>query len=196
MGVDVVAFASGALVLACEVLFTHLLVLVVGTSAYAFGLIVLISLVCLFFGAALAPLFDRILRNHALALGLSAASLVLVATLPVWDSLPTLIFAEWARGRRRSSARIRSGDGRFYRAGCAYDADGFVVPAFASACCGSIGRGAIRRTSDGHQYGGLGGGFARCGIFGFCQRLVRSGRCWLWRLFLGSSPFSLHSRPP
>lgn len=86
---DVVAFASGALVLACEVLFTHLLVLVVGTSAYAFGLIVFIFLVCLFFGASLAPLFDRIFRNHALALGLSAASLVLVATLPVWDSLPT-----------------------------------------------------------------------------------------------------------
>lgn len=85
---DIVALASGALVLACEVLFTHLLVLVVGTSAYAFGLIVFIFLVCLFLGASLAPLFERLFKRQALALGLGAASLVLVATLPVWDSLP------------------------------------------------------------------------------------------------------------
>ncbi len=85
---DTVAFASGALVLACEVLFTHLLVLVVGTSAYAFGLIVFIFLVCLFLGASLAPLVDRLLRGSALAIGLSAASLALVLTIPLWDSLP------------------------------------------------------------------------------------------------------------
>ncbi|MBK9264169.1 MAG: fused MFS/spermidine synthase [Polyangiaceae bacterium] len=85
---DVVAFASGALVLACEVLFTHLLVLVVGTSAYAFGLIVFIFLVCLFFGASLAPVVERFFRGGALALGLAAASFALFATLPVWDMLP------------------------------------------------------------------------------------------------------------
>lgn len=85
---DIVAFASGFLVLGSEVLFTHLLVLSVGTSAYAFGLIVCIFLVCLFFGASLAPLADRLFRGGSLAIGLSAASFALMTTLPVWDMLP------------------------------------------------------------------------------------------------------------
>ncbi len=116
---DVVAFASGALVLACEVLFTHLLVLVVGTSAYAFGLIVFIFLVCLFFGASLAPVFERFFGRHALALGLSAASLALVLTLPVWDSLPNYF--------RGVGARVVTFEGReFVRATAAFAA--LVIP--------------------------------------------------------------------
>jgi spermidine synthase len=83
-----VAFASGALVFACEVVFVHLLVLIVGTSAYAFGVILSIFLVCLFLGATLAPLAHRLLGSMALALGLALAALALAGTLGIWQSLP------------------------------------------------------------------------------------------------------------
>lgn len=85
---DVVAFASGALVFACEVIFVHLLVLLVGTSAYAFGVILSIFLICLFIGAAAAPYAHRLLGPAALALGLAAAALALVVALPLWEYLP------------------------------------------------------------------------------------------------------------
>jgi spermidine synthase len=41
------AFASGCLVFAAEVVFTHLLALIIGNSAYAFGLILAAFLICL-----------------------------------------------------------------------------------------------------------------------------------------------------
>ncbi len=85
---DVVAFASGALVFASEVIFVHLLVLLVGTSAYAFGVILSIFLVCLFLGAALAPTVHRAIGAAALPTGLAAAALALVITLPLWEYLP------------------------------------------------------------------------------------------------------------
>lgn len=116
---DIVAFASGALVLACEVLFTHLLVLVVGTSAYAFGLIVFIFLVCLFLGASFAPLFERLLRKFALALGLALAMVALIATLPVWDTLPT-----YFRGMGAKAATFEARE--FVRATAAFVA--LVIP--------------------------------------------------------------------
>ncbi|NUP05967.1 MAG: fused MFS/spermidine synthase [Polyangiaceae bacterium] len=85
---DVVAFASGALVFACEVIFVHLLVLLVGTSAYAFGVILSIFLVCLFLGAAVAPYAHKALGSSALSLGLAMAGLSLVVSLPIWEYLP------------------------------------------------------------------------------------------------------------
>lgn len=85
---DIAAFASGALVFACEVIFVHLLVLLVGTSAYAFGVILSIFLVCLFLGAALAPYVHKALGLAALPLGLAAAALALTSLLPVWAALP------------------------------------------------------------------------------------------------------------
>lgn len=87
---DLTAFASGALVFSCEVLFVHLLVLVVGTSAYAFGVILSIFLVCLFFGAGLAPIAHRALGRASLPLALALAALALTATLDVWQRLPDL----------------------------------------------------------------------------------------------------------
>ncbi len=87
---DLTAFASGALVFSCEVLFVHLLVLVVGTSAYAFGVILSIFLVCLFFGAGLAPLTHRLLGRASLPVALALAALALTATLGVWQGLPDL----------------------------------------------------------------------------------------------------------
>lgn len=84
------AFASGALVFACEVIFTHLLALIIGNSAYAFGLILAVFLICLFAGASLAPRAARRYGDGALPLGLAAAGIGLALTLPTWDLLPLL----------------------------------------------------------------------------------------------------------
>jgi spermidine synthase len=84
----VLAFASGWLVFACEVVFTHLLALVIGNSAYAFGVILAVFLICLFFGAARAPWLVARFGPGALPLGLAAAGLALASTLPLWDELP------------------------------------------------------------------------------------------------------------
>ena len=87
----VVAIASGALVFAAEVIFTHLLALIIGNSAYAFGLILAAFLSCLFLGASAAASVRRRFGEAALPLGLILAGLSLVLTLPLWDRLP-LIF--------------------------------------------------------------------------------------------------------
>lgn len=86
------AFMSGALVFACEVIFTHLLALIIGNSAYAFGLILAVFLICLFAGASAAPRVHQRFGDAALPIGLSAAALGLALTLPAWDRLP-LLFA-------------------------------------------------------------------------------------------------------
>lgn len=112
---DVVAFASGALVFSCEVLFFHLLVLVVGTSAYAFGIILFVFLVCLFAGASLAPLVARRFGQLALASSLGATALALALTIPLWDDLPALF--------RGLGGTITSFEGReAMRAGAAFAA--------------------------------------------------------------------------
>jgi spermidine synthase len=87
---DVLALASGFLVFAAEVLFTHLLALIIGNSAYAFGLILAVFLGCLFFGAARVAWFRRRFGRAALSLGLGATGLGLALTLPLWDELPLL----------------------------------------------------------------------------------------------------------
>jgi spermidine synthase len=87
------AFVSGALVFAAEVVFTHLLALIVGNSAFAFGLILAVFLICLFFGASLAPVAERRLGAAALPLGLALTGLALSMTLPLWDDLPSLFSA-------------------------------------------------------------------------------------------------------
>jgi spermidine synthase len=82
------AFASGALVFAAEVVFTHLLALIIGNSAYAFGLILAAFLSCLFLGASRATWAQRRLGDAALPLGLAASGLGLSVSLPLWDKLP------------------------------------------------------------------------------------------------------------
>jgi spermidine synthase len=89
----VLAFLSGCLVFAAEVVFTHLLALVVGNSAYAFGLILAVFLVCLFVGAERAGWFEKRLGSAALPVGLAFTAFALAATLPVWDRLPRLFSA-------------------------------------------------------------------------------------------------------
>lgn len=84
------AFASGFLVFAAEVVQTHLLALLIGNSAYAFGLMLAIFLVCLAAGAARSPALARRHGEGALSRGLAAAALSLAATVPLWDQLPRL----------------------------------------------------------------------------------------------------------
>lgn len=82
------AVLSGGLVFASEVISTHLLALLIGNSAFAFGLILAIFLVCLFAGASAAPLAHRRLGEHALPVGLAVTGLAIAATLSLWDQLP------------------------------------------------------------------------------------------------------------
>jgi spermidine synthase len=71
-----------------EVISTHLLVVIVGNSAYAFGLILAAFLLSLFAGAALAPVLSRRARDAALAYSLAFSALAVALTLPLWDDLP------------------------------------------------------------------------------------------------------------
>jgi len=84
------AFLSGCLTFAAEVIFTHLLALLIGNSAYAFGLILAVFLCCLFAGAARASAFRERFGPPALALGLLGTAVALAITLPLWDQLPRL----------------------------------------------------------------------------------------------------------
>jgi len=84
------AFASGLLVFAAEVVQTHLLALLIGNSAYAFGIMLAVFLVCLSIGAARAPSLAKRYGSTALVLGMAAASLAFAITLPLWDRLPNV----------------------------------------------------------------------------------------------------------
>jgi len=85
----VMAGASGLLVFAAEVVFVHLLALVIGTSVYAFGLMLSIFLLCLGLGASIAPRLG-VGAPSSLSLAAGGAGLALVATVPIWDRLPQL----------------------------------------------------------------------------------------------------------
>ncbi|HVU01229.1 MAG TPA: fused MFS/spermidine synthase [Polyangiaceae bacterium] len=86
----VLSFASGGLAFTVEVVTTHVLAVVIGNSAYAFGLILSAFLTCLFLGAALAPALARRLGDAALATSLALTALAIAGTLPLWDELPRL----------------------------------------------------------------------------------------------------------
>lgn len=90
----VVAFGSGFIVFTVEVVQTHLLALLIGNSAYAFGLMLAVFLVCLSVGAARAPGFAARHGRGALGRGLAIAALMVAVTMPFWDQLPRLfVFA-------------------------------------------------------------------------------------------------------
>jgi spermidine synthase len=91
------AVASGFFVFGAEVVDTHLLALLIGNSAYAFGLMLAVFLTCLGAGASLAGVLDRRLAGGALPVALGLSSLALLASLPVLGRL-TLIFL-WIGGR-------------------------------------------------------------------------------------------------
>ncbi len=87
------AAGSGLAVFAAEVVETHLLTLLIGNSAYAFGLMLAVFLVCLGIGAARAPAFAARHGQAALGLGLGLAALSLALSLPLWDQLPRFFAA-------------------------------------------------------------------------------------------------------
>ncbi len=87
---------SGWVVFACEVVFTHMLALIIGNSAYAFGLILAVFLACLALGAAGAARASERLGRGALPTALALSALSLALTLPLWDRLP-LFFAGTGR---------------------------------------------------------------------------------------------------
>ncbi|MFO0612063.1 MAG: spermidine synthase [Polyangiaceae bacterium] len=82
------AAASGFLVFSAEVVETHLLTLLIGNSAYAFGLMLAVFLVCLGVGAARSAAFAKKHGRSALARGLLYAALTMMITLPLWAQLP------------------------------------------------------------------------------------------------------------
>ena len=84
----VFAFASGFVVFAAEVVETHLLALLIGNSAYAFGLMLAVFLVCLAIGAARSHAFAARHAGRAMAFGLGGAALSLAITMPLWAELP------------------------------------------------------------------------------------------------------------
>ncbi len=94
------AAASGLLVFASEVVDTHLLTLLIGNSAYAFGLMLAAFLTCLSLGAALAGPMDRRYGDRALSYAMLAAAFCLLLTLPVWGQLPRVFLSA---GHRVSS---------------------------------------------------------------------------------------------
>lgn len=84
------AFVSGFVVFAAEVVETHLLALLIGNSAYAFGLMLAVFLVCLALGAARAHALADKRGEGAIAFGLGAAAVSLAVTMPLWTELPRL----------------------------------------------------------------------------------------------------------
>lgn len=84
------AFASGFVVFAAEVVETHLLALLIGNSAYAFGLMLAVFLVCLSIGAARSHAFAARHGDRAMTVGLGAAAISLAITMPLWAELPRL----------------------------------------------------------------------------------------------------------
>jgi spermidine synthase len=89
----VLGAASGLLVFATEVVFVHLLALVIGTSVYAFGLMLAIFLVCLAAGTPIATRLSARFGNHAIGISFAIAGFALGASLIVWDKLPPLFVA-------------------------------------------------------------------------------------------------------
>ena len=75
---------------AAEVVETHLLALLIGNSAFAFGLMLAVFLVCLAAGAARSAEFAKRHGDRALARGLAVAGLSVAITLPLWDQLPRI----------------------------------------------------------------------------------------------------------
>ena len=89
----VLSAASGLLVFGCEVVFVHLLALVIGTSVYAFGLMLAIFLVCLSLGTPFATMLARRFGSGAPAIAFASAGMALLASLILWDRLPGLFIA-------------------------------------------------------------------------------------------------------
>jgi len=88
----VAAAASGLLSFALEIIWTHLLAILIGNSVYAFGLMLGALLLGLALGARLAESVAEPEPRAATAIGTSQvlAGAAVVATLGVWDGVPSV----------------------------------------------------------------------------------------------------------
>jgi spermidine synthase len=88
----VAAFSTGVLSFGLEVIWTHLLAVLIGNSVYAFGLM----LGALLLGLAIGTVFARRLSRSDdratawIGRALALAGIAVVGTLPVWDRIPYL----------------------------------------------------------------------------------------------------------
>ncbi len=89
----VLSAGSGMLVFGCEVVMVHLLALVIGTSVYAFGLMLAIFLVCLSLGTPVATRLATRFGAGAAAIAFAVAGLALLGSLVIWDKLPAVFVA-------------------------------------------------------------------------------------------------------
>jgi spermidine synthase len=87
-----VALASGFLSFALEIIWTHLLAILIGNSVYAFGLMLGGLLLGLALGARIAEAFAEPEERALAAIGSSQmlAGVAVVATLGVWDRVPDI----------------------------------------------------------------------------------------------------------
>jgi spermidine synthase len=105
----ILSAASGMLVFGCEVVMVHLLALVIGTSVYAFGLMLFIFLVCLSAGTPLATRLATRFGAGAAAIGFASAGIALLASLMIWDKLPGLFVALGPAVRSWSARELTRG---------------------------------------------------------------------------------------
>lgn len=102
------AFATGLISFGLEVVWTHLLAVLIGNSSYAFGLMLTAILTGLALGTVAA---SRLAEPRSRALSCIGPCLVLsglgvVLTIPVWDDVPYLFLA--LRGRIASFALMEA----------------------------------------------------------------------------------------
>jgi spermidine synthase len=98
----VAAFSTGLLSFGLEVIWTHLLAVLIGNSVYAFGLMLGALLLGLAAGSVLARRLSRekVRASAWLGRSLILAGIAVAATLPVWDRIPQLflLFARSSPG--------------------------------------------------------------------------------------------------
>lgn len=189
----VLSAASGLLVFACEVVFVHMLALVIGTSVYAFGLMLFIFLVCLSAGT---PLATRLATRHgamAAAFGFAAAGTGLVASLVIWDRLPGLFVALGPSVRTWGARELTRGVAAFAALAIPVALMGTTFPlVLRSARAASLGADVGRLTvanTVGSITGSILGGFFLLPLLGSQKSLMAIGV-----LYLAVAAYVLRSR--
>jgi spermidine synthase len=142
----ILSAGSGMLVFGCEVVMVHLLALVIGTSVYAFGLMLAIFLVCLSLGTPVATRLATRFGAGAAAIGFASAGIALLLSMLVWDRLPGLFVA--------LGPSVRSWGGRELTRGLAA-ALALVVPVVAMGTTFPLVLRAARAASVGADVGRL-----------------------------------------
>jgi spermidine synthase len=186
----VLAAASGLLVFGCEVVLVHLLALVIGTSVYAFGLMLAIFLVCLSLGTPVATRLATRLGASAGAFGFAIAGTALLGSLVIWDKLPSLfillgpVVRSW--GAREVTRALAAAIALFVPVVAMGTTFPLVLRAArARTVASDVGRLTVANTL-GSIGGSILGGFALLPAFGSQKSLVAIGL-----LYLGVAVFAM-----